>query len=195
VVVPVTNLNGKPGEETLFRNAAQMTVYGLESELTARLTDDLLLNLPLSYQHCKYDSFSSGVGTTIVDLSGLDVNRCPKWTATVDLNYAVPMRASLGSVDIDASENYISKNLDTYSLALPNAPFTQTFAQARALLDATITYRTPDDRIFLRLIGRNLTDKVYLQSAQNVDPLWVWGFYGEPRYLGVEAGYNFASQH
>lgn len=195
VVVPVTNLNGNPGEETLFRNAAQMTVYGLENELTARLTDNLLLHLPFSYQHCKYDSFSSLVGTTVVDLSGLDVNRCPEWTATLDLNYAVPMRASLGSLDIDASENYVSKNLDTYSLALPNAPFTQTFAQSRALLDVTVTYRTPDDRIFVRLIGRNLTDKIYLQSAQNVDPLWVWGFYGEPRYLGVEAGYNFASQH
>ncbi|MGH8170961.1 MAG: TonB-dependent receptor [Steroidobacteraceae bacterium] len=195
VVVPVTNLNGNPGEETLFRNAAQMTVYGLENELTARFTDNLLLHLPLSYQHCKYDSFSSGVGNTIVDLSGLDVNRCPEWTATLDLNYAVPMRAELGSINVDASENYVSKNLDTYSLALPNAPFTQTFAQSRALLDLTITYRTPDDRMFLRLIGRNLTDKIYLQSAQNVDPLWVWGFYGEPRFLGVEAGYNFTSQH
>ncbi|HEX8757177.1 MAG TPA: TonB-dependent receptor [Steroidobacteraceae bacterium] len=195
VVVPVTNLNGNPGEETLFRNAAQMTVYGLENELTARLTDNLLLNLPVSYQHCKYDSFSSGVGTTVVDLSGLDVNRCPEWTATLDLNYTVPMRASLGSLNLDASESFVSNNLDTYSLALPNAPFTQTFAQSRTLLDVTVTYRTPDDRIFLRLIGRNLTDKIYLQSAQNVDPLWVWGFYGEPRFLGVEAGYNFTSRH
>ncbi|MBW4053372.1 MAG: TonB-dependent receptor [Proteobacteria bacterium] len=191
VVVPVTNLNGRPGEETLFRNAAQMTVYGLESELTARLTDNLLLHLPLSYQHCKYDSFTSGVGNTTVDLAGLSVNRCPQWTATVDLNYAVPMRSELGSLDLDASANYVSKNLDTYSLALPYAPFTQTYAQARTLLDATVTYTTPDDRIFVRFIGRNLMDKVYLQSAQNVDPLWIWGFYGEPRYLGVQAGYRF----
>ena len=36
VVVPVTNANGQPGEETLFRNAAKFTVYGIESELTAR---------------------------------------------------------------------------------------------------------------------------------------------------------------
>ena len=55
-----------------------------------------------------------------------------------------------------------------------------------------MTYKTPDDRITVRLIGRNLTDRKYLESAQNVDPLWVWGFYGEPRYLGVEVGYKFS---
>ena len=62
VVVPVTNLNGSPGQETLFRNAAKMTTYGIESELTAQLAQGLLLRLPLSYQHCKYNSFTSGEG-------------------------------------------------------------------------------------------------------------------------------------
>jgi iron complex outermembrane recepter protein len=189
VVLPVTNANGQAGEETLFRNAAEMTAYGVENELTARLTDNLLLHLPLSYQHCKYNEFQSNG----VNLAGLPVTRCPEWTATVDLNYAVPMRAELGSLDIDASENYVGKNLDTYSLALPNEPFTQTFQDSRALLDASVTYTTPDGRLYVRFLGRNLTDKIYLESAQNVDPLWVWGFYGEPRYLGLEAGYHFDS--
>jgi iron complex outermembrane receptor protein len=192
VVVPITNLNGQPGEETLFRNAASMKAYGIENELTALLTENLILHLPVSYQHCEYTGFYSGVGSSIVNLTNLPVDRCPQWTATADLNYTVPMRDSLGSLDIDMSENYVSKNLDTYSLALPYAPFTQTYAQARALLDATVTYKTPDDRITVRLIGRNLTDRKYLESAQNVDPLWVWGFYGEPRYLGVEVGYKFS---
>lgn len=194
VVVPVTNLNGQPGEETLFRNAASMKVYGIENELTALLTDNLVLHLPFSYQHCAYEKFSSGVGSSVIDLSRLPVNRCPKWTATVDLNYTVPMRSSLGSLDIDASANYVSKNLDTYSLALPYARFTQTYAQARTLLDASVTYKTPDNRIFVRFIGRNLADKVYLQSAQNVDPLWIWGFYGQPRYLGVQVGFKFGTR-
>src|SRR6185437_15902868 len=180
VVVPVTNLNGQPGEETLFRNAASMTVYGIENELTARLADSLMLHLPLSYQHCKYDSFTSGTGAAYVDLSGLPVNRCPEWTATVDLSYTSPLPASAGALVIDGSLNYISKNLDTYSIALPYAAFTQTYAEGRTLIDASVTYRTPDERMFVRLIGRNLADKVYVQSAQNVDPLWIWAFYGEP---------------
>src|SRR6185312_8215274 len=118
-------------------------------------------------------------------------NRCPEWTGTLDLSYTAPLPAALGTLVVDGSANYISKNLDTYSIALPYAPFTQTYAQGRTLIDASVTYRTPDERMFVRLIGRNLADKVYVQSAQNVDPLWIWAFYGEPRYLGLQAGYEF----
>jgi iron complex outermembrane recepter protein len=191
VVVPVTNANGQPGEETLFRNAAKLTVYGIESELTATLAPGLLLHLPVSYQHCKYNDFTSGEAPNIVDLSGLDVNRCPEWTATVALNYTLPLHDMPGRIVLDGSANYVSKNLDTYSIALPYAPFTQTFADARTLVDASITYTAPNDHWFVRVLGKNLTDKTYVESSQNVDPLWVWSFYGQPRYIGGQVGVKF----
>ncbi len=191
VVVPVTNLNGQPGEETLFRNAAKMTTYGLESELTAELAQGLLLRLPISYQHCKYNSFTSGDPPNVVDLSGLPVNRCPEWTATAALSYTVPLGTLPGNIVVNASANYVSRNLDTYSIALPYAPFTQTYADARTLVNASITYRSQDDQWFARVFARNLTDKHYIESAQNVDPLWVWAFYGEPRFIGGEIGFKF----
>ncbi len=194
VVVPVTNLNGSPGQETLFRNAAKMTTYGIESELTAQLAPGLLLRLPLSYQHCKYNSFTSGEGANAVDLSSLPVNRCPTWTATADLNYTLSLPALPGHFVIDASANYVSKNLDTYSIAQPYASYTQTYAEGRTLLNASLTYNTADDRWFGRVFVRNLADKHYIESAQNVDPLWVWAFYGEPRFIGVELGYKFAQR-
>ena len=194
VVVPVTNLNGSPGEETLFRNAAKMTTYGIESELTAKLTEGLLLRLPLSYQHCKYNSFTSGDPPNRVDLSGLPVNRCPQWTATVDLNYTLALGQLPGQFVFDASANYISRNLDTYSIALPYARFTQTYADARTLVDAAVTYNSADERWFANVFVRNLTDKVYVESAQNVDPLWVWTFYGEPRFIGAQLGYRFSNK-
>lgn len=196
VVVPVTNANGKPGEETLFRNAAKLTVYGIENELEARVTDAFTVRLPLSYQHCKYNNFSSGSAATgdYVDLSGLDVNRCPTWTATLSGNYSIPVQATGGTVILDASANYVSKNLDTYSIALPYAGFTQTYADARTLVNASVMYRDGGDRWFVRALTRNLTDRTYKTSAQNVDPLWVWSFYGEPRYYGVEFGVKFADK-
>ena len=194
VVVPVTNLNGSPGEETLFRNAAKMTTYGIESELTARLAEGLLLRLPASYQHCKYNSFTSGDPPNQVDLSALPVNRCPEWTATVDLNYTLALGQLPGNIVLDASANYVAKNLDTYSIALPYAPFTQTYAAGRTLVDASVTYHGGDDRWFGRVFVRNLTDKHYIESSQNVDPLWVWAFYGEPRFVGAEIGYKFSQK-
>jgi iron complex outermembrane recepter protein len=194
VVVPVTNQNGQPGEETLFRNAAKMTAYGIESELTAQLADNWLLHAPVSYQHCKYNNFTTLEGTNTVDLSALPVNRCPEWTATVDLSYTMNLSANGGRVVFDANANYVSKNLDTYSIALPYAPFTQTFADARTLVGASITYNAANDRWFARVLGRNLANKTYVTSAQNVDPLWIWAFYGEPRYVGAEIGYKFGQK-
>ena len=197
VVSPITNANGAVGEETLFKNAAKMTTYGIENELTAQLAEGLVLRVPFSFQHCEYNSFSTldpnGNGST-VDLSGLPVNRCPDVTATVDLSYSIPVAWTGGRIVVDVNDNYVSKNLDTYSIALPNAPFTQTYADARALLGASVTYNAPDNRWFARVYGRNLTNKIYVESAQNVDPLWVWAFYGEPLFVGGEVGFKFGQK-
>jgi iron complex outermembrane receptor protein len=194
VVVPVTNLNGQAGEETLFKNAARMTTYGIENELTAQLAEGLVLRLPLSYQHCKYDSFTSGTGAATVDLSGLPVNRCPEWTATADLSYALPVAQTNGRILLDANANYVAKNLDTYSIVLPYQSWTQTYADGRTLVNASVTYTAANDRWFVRVLARNLTNKIYRESGQDVDPLWIWTFYGEPRYVGGEIGVKFGQK-
>jgi iron complex outermembrane receptor protein len=196
VVTPVTNSNGSVDEETLFKNAASMKAYGIENELTAQLTDSLVLHVPFSFQHCEYLNFTTenSAGTGIIDLSGLPVNRCPPVTATVDLAYTFAIPQTSGRLVIDLNDNYVSKNLDTYSIAQPYAPYTQTYQDARALLGGSITYNGADNRWFARVYGRNLADKIYKESAQNVDPLWVWAFYGEPRFIGGEIGYKFGQK-
>jgi iron complex outermembrane recepter protein len=196
VVEPVTNANGQADEETLFANAASMTAYGIENELTAQLADGLVLRVPFSFQHCEYGAFDTlnAAGTATVNLSGLPVNRCPAVTATVDLSYTMSVAATGGTVVLDLNDNYVSKNLDTYSIAEPYESYTQTYAQARALLGASVTYNGANNRWFARVYGRNLTNKIYIESAQNVDPLWVWGFYGEPLFVGGEIGFKFG-QH
>jgi iron complex outermembrane receptor protein len=196
IVVPVTNQNGSTGEEQLLRNAAKMTTYGIENELTAQLTQGLLLRLPLSYQHCKYNAFTTlnSAGTQTIDLSGLPVNRCPTWTATADLSYTLPVARTDGRMTFEVSANYISKNLDTYSITEPYQSYTQTYADGRTLLDASITYSGSNDRWFVRVLARNLTDRIYKIASQDVDPLWVWAMYGEPRYVAGQIGYKFGKK-
>lgn len=196
VVSPVTNINGQQGEETLFKNAASMTTYGIENELTWQMMEGLVMRLPASFQHCEYGKFTTlnSTGTGVIDLSGLPVNRCPSVTATLDFNYTLPFAWAGGHVTVDVNDNYVSKNLDTYSIAQPYASFTQTYADARALLGAAITYTGADNRWYARVYGRNLTNKLYKESAQNVDPLWVWAFYGEPLFVGGEVGFKFGQK-
>jgi iron complex outermembrane receptor protein len=185
VVVPVTNASGAPGEETLFRNAASMTVYGIENEITAKMTDHLTLRLPASYQHCKYDSFES-VGAAF-DLTTLPPARCPEYTATAALVW------NSGPISIEGSLNYQSKNLDTFSIA-NQASWAETYLDSRTLLDASVTYHGEGDKWHLKAVGRNLSDKRYVASSQNVDPLWIWTLYGEPRYIGLEYGVKFGGK-
>lgn len=181
-VVPKTNAFGAPGQETLFFNAASMTVYGIENELTAKLTDSLTLRLPASYQHCKYDSFNIPGAT--FDLTTIEPARCPQYTATAALAWAA------GSVTVEGSANYQSKNLDTFSIA-NTAPWAKTYIDARTLIDASVTYHGEGDSWHVKVLGRNLADKRYVASSQNVDPLWIWTLYGEPRYFGIEYGMKF----
>ncbi len=186
VVAPITNSAGQPAEETLFRNAAGMTVYGIENEITAKLSEHLTLRLPASYQHCKYDEFVS-IGATF-DLTTIPVSRCPEYTATVALAWNQP--AGEGSVTVEGSANYQSRNLDTFSIA-NQAPWAQTFLDARTLIDASVTYHAASDSWYFKALGRNLSDKRYVASSQNVDPLWIWTLYGAPRYFGLEYGVKF----
>ena len=196
VVEPVTNSNGQVSEETVYSNAASMTTYGIENELTAQIAEGLVLHVPFSWQHCEYGKFQTlnATGTGEINLSGLPVNRCPDVTATIDLNYTLPFAWTQGRVVVDLNENYVSKNLDTYSISLPNSSFTQTYQDARALLGGSVTYNGDNNRWFARVYGRNLTSRLYKESAENVDPLWVWAFYGEPRFIGGEVGYKFGQK-
>ncbi len=115
VVSPITNANGQKGEETLFKNAAKMTTYGIENELTVRITDGLVLRVPFSFQHCEYGNFTTldaATGATI-DLSGLPVNRCPTVTATLDLNYTMPVPWTNGHIVVDVNDNYVVARIST----------------------------------------------------------------------------------
>lgn len=186
VVAVVPDQNGRPTQQTLFLNAAEMTAYGIENEITAQITEGLTLRLPFSYQKCEYDAFSSvGSGYNLEDAP---VSRCPEWTATVDVNYSTPVGAAGHKLTFAAAANHVSKN--AYTLSYTNPRFT-TFAEARTLVDASVTFGPEDERWFVRAIGRNLTDEVYRNASQNVEPLWLWSFYGEPRYYGVQAGFRF----
>ncbi len=204
VVAPITNANGSPGEETLFKNAAKMTAYGLENEFTAQLADGAgaagAVQRPALRIQQVHDALHAAVGQhrdrRLVEPPGAALPDGDR-DGRHQLHPAVmPLERRAFRVVFDVNDNYVSKNLDTSSLAAPvfNQPWTQTFADARALVGASLTYNRANDRWFARFYGRNLTDKVYKESAQNVDPLWIWAFYGEPRFVGGEIGMKFGKE-
>ncbi|MFC3215879.1 hypothetical protein [Novosphingobium panipatense] len=58
-------------------------------------------------------------------------------------------------------------------------------------MNASLTLAQADERYYVRVIGRNLTDERYRVGIQNVAGLWLNSQYGPPRYFGVELGVSF----
>ncbi|OYW51321.1 MAG: TonB-dependent receptor [Novosphingobium sp. 28-62-57] len=182
--VPIT-VNGQSNQVTIFVNAASATVKGLEAEATARLFEGFTLRGVLGYQDAAYDSYTApGAG---YDLATAPLDRAPKWQWTVDGTYEVPVSSEFKFV-ANASAAYTSRNLNTQAI---DDPLGNTFLNARTLVNASLTLSQVDNKYYVRVMGRNLTDERYRIASQNVAGLWLNSNFGAPRYFGAEVGVKF----
>ncbi|HEX7848318.1 MAG TPA: TonB-dependent receptor, partial [Sphingomonas sp.] len=177
-------VNGQPNQVTLFVNAANAVVDGFELETSAVPVQGLTLRGVVGYQNARYKKYDApGAGYNLADAP---LDRAPKWQWTIDGTYQVPVGD--WKVTLNGNVAYTGRNLNTQDI---NDPLGNTFLDARTLVNASITLADAEDRYFIRAIGRNLTDKRYKISVQNVAGLWENAQYGQPRFYGVEVGFKF----
>lgn len=186
IVVPII-VGGQQNQVTRFFNAAKATVKGAEVEATALPVDGLTLRGVLGYQDGKYDSYVTPIPAGY-DLASAPLDRLPKWSATADATYEVPVFGYKLVFNGDAS--YVSRSLFTQSITSADE---NTYLNARTLFNASVTLAEVDDRYYVRAVGRNLSDKRYKTASQIVGGLWANTNYGAPRYFGVELGFKFGS--
>jgi len=177
------------GQETLFFNAAEMTVKGVEAEGAWAVTDDFTLRYNIAWMDAKFDVFEADTnfdGVIDTDLSGQPVTRAPEWMANVSGNYI----HSIGrhSLEWNARISYEDDSVSSYSDV---DPAFNTTLNSRTLIDASVTFIDADDRYYLRLLGANLTDERYRTGVLSVATLWIMSAYGPPRYFGLEFGTKF----
>jgi iron complex outermembrane recepter protein len=193
----VTNASGTQFQQTLFFNAADATVQGVEIELLARPVEALTLGTNFTWQDAEYDLFQADTDFNPATqcpgcppgmdqvLSGLPITRAPEVKAAAFGTYT--WRAGTGEVDLAAILSYEDRNIFYYSDA--GRQF-DAFLDEKTLLDASVTYRAPDDRWFVKAYGKNLTDERYRIASQSVALLWTHTQFGEPRAWGVQVGFN-----
>ncbi len=87
-----------------------------------------------------------------------------------------------------ADVNYEDDAVFTYT-SVPGTPNGMT--DDRTLLNAQITWTSPNDTFWARLYGKNLTDEEYRIGELPVGGLWVMTYWAEPRVIGAEAGLKF----
>ncbi|MBC6402705.1 MAG: TonB-dependent receptor [Hyphomonadaceae bacterium] len=184
------NASFEGGQETLFFNAADLSAKGLELEGTFAPKDNLVVRWMYAFTDADYDRFEADTdfdGDVDVDLSGRPVTRVPKTQYGLDATYTFPL-GDWGDVKLNGRVTHEDESVSTYSDV--GAEF-DTFLDGRTLVDADIRLTAKDDKYYVRLIGKNLTDERYRTGSLSVATLWVMSNYGEPRYFGVEVGTKF----
>jgi iron complex outermembrane receptor protein len=178
------------GQETLFFNAAEMTVKGIEAEGAWAATDRLTFQYNVSYMDAKFDKFEADTdydGIVDIDLSGQPVTRAPEWMGSLAGTYSHNVGQG-HTIEYRLRASYEGDSVSSYSDV---DPAFNTFLQSRTLVDASVTFTDREDRYYLRLLGSNLTDERYRTGALSVATLWIMSAYGPPRYYGIEFGTKF----
>jgi iron complex outermembrane recepter protein len=107
----------------------------------------------------------------------------PKWQAAATASYEQPL--TVGSLTYGLAINY----QDEAEASVFNSPLTQ--IEERTLVDANITFRDLEQRYYVTLWGKNLTDERHRIGANSVAGLWNFTMFGRPRSYGLEAGVTF----
>ena len=175
------------GQETLFFNAAEMTVKGVELEGAWAATENLRFNYNLAYMDAKFDKFEADTdfdGEIDTDLSGQPVTRAPEWMGSVDGTYT-QMAGDAGNIEYKLRVSYEDESVSSYSDV---NPLFNTYLDSRTVLDASITFYDAQDRFYVRLLGSNLTDERYRTGSLSIATIWIMSAYAPPRYFGLEFG-------
>jgi iron complex outermembrane receptor protein len=187
------NASHPGGQETMFFNAAEMTVKGVDIEGAFAATDSLTLTYNLAYMDAKYDSFEADTdfdGIIDTDLSSNPVTRAPELMYSVGGTWVRPL-ANGGNIQVNLRYSYEDESVSSYSDL--GSDF-NTILEDKSLLDFSIGYRAPNDKFYANIVGSNLTDERYQTGALDVSGVWIMSTYGPPMYWGVQVGAKFGSQ-
>lgn len=201
-VVPIVDTQGNPGQETQFRNIAGQENKGLELEVTWLATDQLKFDVNASTLDAEYTEFLTNIdgGKGVandpsclnVDAYGNDDAKClgivpnfsPEWQIGISATYEW-LLSNGSSLEV---RGFVHKQPE-YQYSVFNSDYTQ--AQARTLVDASITLIDAEERWKLVLFGKNLTSEVYRVAGNSVANLWNFSAYGPRKRFGAELTVNF----
>ncbi|MEO7549702.1 MAG: TonB-dependent receptor [Croceibacterium sp.] len=170
---------GPSGFTTIFQNAAATTAKGVEFDVSGRIASRLRGSAAVSYTDAKFVDYLTldplnpanvatpgspaynaitnpsptafgAPGGGLIQLAGNSVRNTPKWAWNVHGEYALPL--TNGELTLQGDVSYKSRvYFSEYQRDLESSP-------AYTMVDASIIYRTQDDRVSFQLWGKNLFD-------------------------------------
>jgi iron complex outermembrane receptor protein len=181
IQLSVTTVNTVGGVFPDFRNAGRGTAQGAELEWRARLHRHLSWDGHVGYLDTRYDEYiDRGVDVA----SSRVFPNAPRWTAGTSLAADLPL-ASGASLRARLDGRYQAQVRSTTDLSpLLVQP-------GYAVWNASLSWRSPDQRWELTLRAANLGDTRYLTSGFTYPFGITTGYYGPPRTHSLTLAYSF----
>jgi len=168
------------GISPVTENAATSEIKGVEFEFQSLLSENLEINGSIGYIDAKYTSLNPG---TALAKNFLFLNT-PKWSLSLTGEYTVPLKNG-DSILFHVDWAYKSRVANDAE----NTP--ELIADPVNLVSAMIRYEA-EEKWYLALGGRNLTDERYIVSGQNQSGIgYIGGTYSRPREWYLTFGYEF----
>ena len=194
-----------PTQVVARSNAGQARAYGAELELAYEFTRDFRVYGNFAYLDAKFQTFqvslpsgyTRATGYTFVpgttnqlDLSGNDVPLSPTFTATIGASYKFDV--GFGTIEPAAqlyySDSYFTNEFN-YDAGISDRDVGRQRAYTKS--DASITFRTPDEGVFVQALVRNIENEAVLNRTVIGGGGAIFQNYGQPRTYGVRAGFKF----
>jgi iron complex outermembrane receptor protein len=172
----------------LLLNADKTVGQGMELDLEAYLSPQLLMTLGASYNDTEINDEGLSVGTcfacTVTDpivggfavIDGNSLPQAPEWIANFTLRYGVPV----GNGELFAYTDWAYRSEVNFFL------YESTEFTGKELLEGglRVGYNWNEGKYEAALFGRNITDEVVAVGAIDFNNLT--GFLNEPRIFGVQ---------
>ncbi len=167
------------GNISNLQNAGEASIEGIEIELAFQATDGLLLEASYGSTDAEYEKFPD---LTSAQVAAKKFERVPDYNYGLAATYSTGM-GSGGALDTRLSYNYRD---DYCNDATCDSVIKQ---KGYGLLDASITYRAPDDKYRVILFGQNLGDEEYVDFGliPGIHSV-TWG--GAPQTYGLRIIYE-----
>lgn len=192
--VQVQRVDVGAGGATTWQNAAAATAKGIEVNFQARAHEYLTLNAAVAWAHGKYDDFTGAASViinpaappspnaaAIFNASGNRMIRMPDWTITGGAAFEYPMA---NGAKVNATANIYYNDGFFWE---PTNRFKQ---KSYTLINATVGYTFPGEKITLSAWGRNIGNSYY-NNFHLLVPFGTLVNDGEPRMYGVTATFKY----
>lgn len=164
-----------------LQNIDSSTIKGVEFDITAALTEDLMLRAGLGYLDTEVES---GV-ISGNDVAGNQLSQSPEFSSNISLDYYQSLDDN-GSIQWHIDANWVDKHyFDIHN--------SESIAQdSYSLVNARVTWISPDEDYEVAVWGKNLTDEEYLTKAFDLSGFGgIMAHYGQTPSFGAELTVSF----